>query len=1196
MNRQKSILSYMQKKQEDQKSTIPSNANNVPYQSQKQNQTRFEQFGMAKNHLEDDIIVVGTDTPPEKLPRKILPSNFKANPTDAAGAAGSSLFSSILHKFSREGHEKPNQRNQGDCGLFNSSSKISRNDEGLFKQQTPVKNSQTTSIEAKISDNNYGLGDLSDCGILDDFFGPETPANTRPLVPRFKRVQQDFMGFNDDDDNMKSKRVKLIEEESVNENKKSTMKTFEANISKFEWLNNKNVSDFSDLKTKGVNLFEEEPVSESRKSTMKTFEANKSNFEWLNDKNVSPIPNLKSKRVKFLEEEPANGSKKSTTKTFEANTSKFEWLNSSSIRDASGRRPSDPLYDKRTLYIPPDDMKKMSASQKQYWGVKCQYMDVLLFYKVGQFYELYELDAEIAHKELDWKLTFSGVGKCRQVGISEAGIDEAVRTLIGRGFKVGRVEQIETSEQAKARGRTAIIERKLVQVVTPATTIDGNIGPDAVHLLALTEEQCDTENGLIVYGFAFVDCASLKFWVGSITDDASCAALGALLMQVAPKEVIYQSTGISKEAQKALNKYSSAGSAKLQLTPSPSDSDFIDASKVRQMIHFKGYFRASLNSWGSALDGVIHRDITISALGGLVCHLSRLKLHDVLSNGEILPYQVYKGCLRMDGQTLVNLEIFTNNVDGGSTGTLYKYLDNCVTSSGKRLLRSWICHPLKDVGEINNRLNVVEELMTHSDITLVVTQCLRKLPDLERLLGRVKAIVRSSASLLLPLLGTKLLKRRIKAFGSLVKGLRIGLDLLMILQQKERDISALLNYLVVPPLCGSNGLDGHLTQFEAAVDSDFPKFQDHQVSDCNAETLAVLIELFVKKAILWSQVIDALSCIDVLRSFAVTANSSSGSMCRPVLLPVNSGPMVSCQERGPTLSIKGLWHPYAFGETVGEVIPNDLHLGEDADRSFPRTLLLTGPNMGGKSTLLRSTCLAVILAQLGCFVPGETCILSPVDTIFTRLGATDRIMTGESTFFIECMETASVLRNATDDSLVILDELGRGTSTFDGYAIAYAVFRHLVEKVHCRLLFATHYHSLTKEFSSHPHVSLQHMACSFKPSTSKSMFKADQELVFLYRLTSGACPESYGLQVALMAGIPEKLVRAASKAGQVMKASVAENFKSSEQRASFSTLHEQWLKTVLALAKGAEEECSSDEDSWDTLLCLWLEMKSLYKD
>lgn len=162
------------------------------------------------------------------------------------------------------------------------------------------------------------------------------------------------------------------------------------------------------------------------------------------------------------------------------------------------------------------------------------------------------------------------------------------------------------------------------------------------------------------------------------------------------------------------------------------------------------------------------------------------------------------------------------------------------------------------------------------------------------------------------------------------------------------------------------------------------------------------------------------------------------------------------------LKMKGLRHPFALGETGREPIPNDMILGENEGGHHPRTLLLTGPNMGGKSALLRATCLAVIMAQLGCYVPCENCVLSVVDIIFTRLGATDRIMAGESTFFIECTETASVLHNATQDSLVILDELGRGTSTFDGYAIAYAVFRHLIEKVNCRLLFATHYHPLTR--------------------------------------------------------------------------------------------------------------------------------------
>ncbi|XP_004288695.1 PREDICTED: DNA mismatch repair protein MSH7 isoform X2 [Fragaria vesca subsp. vesca] len=897
----------------------------------------------------------------------------------------------------------------------------------------------------------------------------------------------------------------------------------------------------------------------------------------------SSVPNS-SKRLKVLEEPIVLDKSRGEASEM---ASKFEWLDPSRIRDANRRRPGDPLYDRTSLYIPPDALKKMSASQRQYWDVKCQYMDVVIFFKVGKFYELYEIDAEIGHKELDWKMTLSGVGKCRQVGISESGIDDAVQKLVVRGYKVGRIEQLETSEQAKARGAKAVIPRKLVQVVTPSTTTDGNIGPDAVHLLAIKEGNSGVDNGSVVYGFAFVDCSALKFWIGAISDDASCAALGALLMQVSPKEVIYENRGLSKEAQKALKKYST-GSA-LQLTPVQPVNDFVDASEVSKLIQLKGYFKGSSNSWNHGLDGV-HHDITLPALGTLIDHLSRLMLDDVLRNGDILPYQVYSGCLKMDGQTLINLEIFSNTADGGPSGTLYAFLDNCVTASGKRLLRKWICHPLKSVEAINNRLNVVEDLLGHPEMVPLIAQYLRKLPDLERLFGRVRASVQSSASLLLPLFGKKVLKQRVKVFGTLVKGLRFGLDLLKVLQNEGHMIELLLKLFKVPSLSGSDGLDLYLKQFEAAVDSDFPNYQDHGATDSDAETLSILVELFMEKATEWTDVIHGINCIDVLRSFAVTSSFPGGAMSRPVLLP-QSQTTLNGENGCPTLNIKGLWHPFALGENGGLPVPNDVVLGENTDGYHPRTLLLTGPNMGGKSTLLRSTCLAVILAQLGCYVPCEICVLSLVDIIFTRLGATDRIMTGESTFFVECTETASVLQHATPDSLVILDELGRGTSTFDGYAIAYAVFRHLVEKINCRLLFATHYHPLTREFASHPHVSLQHMACAFR-SKSVSPLKRDQELVFLYRLTSGACPESYGLQVAMMAGIPEKVVEAASKAGQVMKKSVGESFKSSEQRSEFSTLHEEWLKTLLTVSQAGNY---NDEDSLDVLFCLQQELKCSYR-
>ncbi|KAM0829156.1 hypothetical protein ACQ4PT_067060 [Festuca glaucescens] len=805
--------------------------------------------------------------------------------------------------------------------------------------------------------------------------------------------------------------------------------------------------------------------------------------------------------------------------------SKFEWLNPPNIRDANKRQPEDPLYDKRTLFIPPDALRKMSTSQKQYWTVKCKYMDVVLFFKVGKFYELYEVDAEVGQKELDWKMTISGVGKCRQVGISESGIDDAVEKLLARGYKVGRIEQMESAVQAKARGPNSVIERKLVHVSTPSTAADSNIGADAVHLLALKEVAL-ASNGSRVYGFAFLDYAALKIWVGSLEDDDSSAALGALLVQVSPREIIYESSG----------------SVKMQLTPL-SGADFSDASQIKMLVHSKGYFKASTDSWLSALDYSVNQEAVICALGGLIGHLTRLMLEDALKNGEVLPYNVYQTCLRMDGQTLVNLEVFSNSFDGGSSGTLYKHLNHCITASGS--------------------------------ITL---EHLRKVPDLERLLGRVRSTVGLTSAVMLPFVGDKILKRRIKTFGMLIKGLRVGINLLSVLRREDHGISALSKSVDIPTL---SSLDELVHQFEEAIDNDFPRYQDHDIEDDDANTLAILVELFVGKASEWSLVINAISVVDVLRSFAAMALSSSCTLCRPRIL---------VKDKVPILRMKGLWHPYAFAESATGPVPNDLSLGQDLSGHNRFAFLLTGPNMGGKSTIMRATCLAILLAQLGCYVPCTSCELTPADSIFTRLGATDRIMSGESTFLVECTETASVLQNATEDSLVLLDELGRGTSTFDGYAIAYAVFRHLVEQVRCRLLFATHYHPLTKEFGSHPHVSLQHMACMLRPRSGGS---GDKELTFLYRLASGASPESYGLQVATMAGIPMSTVEKASVAGQMMKSKIARNFKSSEGRAEFSTLHEDWLRTILAI--GGVKDGHLDEGTMDTMFCVAQELKSHFR-
>ncbi|KAL0333926.1 UNVERIFIED_CONTAM: DNA mismatch repair protein MSH7 [Sesamum angustifolium] len=543
-----------------------------------------------------------------------------------------------------------------------------------------------------------------------------------------------------------------------------------------------------------------------------------------------------------------------------------------------------------------------------------------------------------------------------------------------------------------------VFQRKLIHVATPATSCEENIGPDAVHLLAIKEDAL-LKNGSISFGFAFVDCAALKFWIGSISDDASCTALGALLMQVSPKEIIYESRGLSREAHRALKKYTLTVLTMLhdnfdflveKAFRLPVDIDVSAALEVRNLIESNRYFSGSSDSSHHIPDGAMLGDLELCALGGLISHLSRLmqsvllQLNDVIRNGDILSYEVYKGFLRMDGQTLVNLEIFNNNADG----TLYKYLNNCITSSGKRLLRNWICHPLQDVEKINNRLAVVEDLMANPEFTLLIAQSLRKLPDLERLLGRVKSSFQSSSVILLPSIGHKILKQRVKVFGSLVRGLRIGIEMLMLMQKHELLSTSLSRVVSLPMLSGNEGLDQSLAQFEA-IDSDFSNYQDHSVTDLEAETLSILMELFTEKATQWSQMIHAINCIDVLRSFAISAVSSCGAMCRPKFTDS------FVETMSPTLHMKGLWHPYALGENGGLPVPNDIHLGGDGRTHSPCSLLLTGPNMGGKSTLLRATCLAVIMAQLGCYVPCESCTLSVVDIIFTRLGAADRIMTGE---------------------------------------------------------------------------------------------------------------------------------------------------------------------------------------------------------
>lgn len=281
----------------------------------------------------------------------------------------------------------------------------------------------------------------------------------------------------------------------------------------------------------------------------------------------------------------------------------------------------------------------------------------------------------------------------------------------------------------------------------------------------------------------------------------------------------------------------------------------------------------------------------------------------------------------------------------------------------------------------------------------------------------------------------------------------------------------------------------------------------------------------------WSDAVACIAELDCLLSLAITSKYQDGASCRPKLVEPTEG-------KSSFLDIRGGVHPSLATLTSGSFIPNDTIIG--AGDNPAKFVLVSGPNMGGKSTLLRQTCSIVIMAQLGCFVPADECTFTPIDRIFTRVGASDRIMQGQSTFLVELEETANILRHATNRSLIILDELGRGTSTFDGTAIAYSVIRFLCEKKQCLSLFSTHYHMLMEDFAKDERIAMYHMACNVDPN--------QKDVTFLYKFIKGTCPKSYGMNVATLAGLPKSLVNKAQQMSQNFEIILAKAHNSGKSR------------------------------------------------
>ncbi|CAL9753886.1 unnamed protein product [Musa acuminata subsp. burmannicoides] len=972
--------------------------------------------------------------------------------------------------------------------------------------------------------------------------------------------------------------------------------------------------------------------------------ASKASLSMTESNAAAPLSN--DRRVQVLDSIGSTITVEAAERFGKREAEKFRFLQEGR-RDVRGRRPGDKNYDPRTLYLPPEFLRTLSGGQRQWWEFKSKHMDKVLFFKMGKFYELFEIDAHIGARELDLQYMKGEQPHC---GFPEKNYSMNLERLTRKGYRVLVVEQTETPEQLEIRrkemgSKDKVVKREICAVVTQGTLMEGESllrNPDTSYLLSIAEHFRSLEvpgKGGVVIGLCVVDVSTSKFMVGQFEDDLERHWLCSILSELRPVEVIKPSKALSPETERVI-KNNTRNPLVNNLLPF---DEFWDAERtineIRKYYSLSEHYLAAQNGCTSAdnagncpvdlpdvltelVNAGIDGSYALSALGGCLFYLRQAFLDEKLikcAKFERLPCSGFfnnlqKPYMILDAAALENLEILENNRSGGLSGTLFAQLDHCVTAFGKRLLKGWLARPLYDIRSIVERQDAVA-FFKGAGLTsaLEFRKELSKLQDMERLLSRLfvscEAHGRNANRVILY---EDAAKKRLQEFIASLHGCEAMIQacssLDTVLTSTE---STLLHYLLtpgkgLPDMCSviehfkdafdwseadrtgriipheggdvdydaackklkdieSNlmrylkeqrkvlgnsevnyvavGKDLYLLEvpesLRGAVPAEYelqsskkgyfrywtPKIKDFlsELSQAEAEKesklkgiLQRLIGQFSEHHSKWRQLVSVIAELDVLISLAIASDYYEGPTCRPVIKEV-------CHENEPYLSARGLGHPMLRSDALGKgsFVPNDVRIGGVGQ---PRFILLTGPNMGGKSTLLRQVCLAVVLAQLGADVPAECFELSLVDRIFVRMGARDNIMAGQSTFLMELSETAGVLSSATQNSLVALDELGRGTATSDGQAIAASVFEYLVHRVQCRGLFSTHYHRLILEYEKNTKVSICHMACQVGKGVG-----GVEEVTFLYRLAPGSCPKSYGVNVARLAGLPSSVLQKAAR-------------------------------------------------------------------
>ena len=798
-------------------------------------------------------------------------------------------------------------------------------------------------------------------------------------------------------------------------------------------------------------------------------------------------------------------------------------------------------------------MAEYSPLMQQYFSIKEEHKDSILFFRVGDFYEMFFDDAILASRELEITLTGKECGqeeRAPMCGVPYHAVDTYVSRLIEKGYKVAICEQLEDPKTTKG-----MVKRDVIRIVTPGTVIESNMLDEKKnnYIMSIFKKG-------IYFGIAICDISTGDFFATQIAENNNFSTLLDEIAKYSPAEIVvnsflYSSLEEINAIRKRFNSY---------IDNSP-DENFVPNNEEL----LSSYNIECENKHLDSLEGF---ELAAGAITSLLQYLTstqKIKLEHI-NHINIYNLQKY---MSLDITARRNLELLERQYDKGKKGTLLWVLDKTSTSMGGRLIRRWISEPLMDRVNINSRLEAVQDLKDNTILREELQKALKKVYDIERLVGKIsygnsngremnslkasleqipeikELLKQSQAPLIIALNNNlddchdlaKLINDAIvdeppitikdggiikEGYNSLVdeykKASTEGKTWLLELEQREKEKTGIKNLKI-----GFNKVFGYyleVTKSNLGYVPDYyirkqtltngERYITEELNELESKILTAEEKLVGLEYELFLQIRDELArniqrlqktasviaTLDVIASLATVADDMN--YVKPIVN--NEGEIDIKEGRHPVIE-KMI--------DSGSFVANDTYLNGEADRLS----IITGPNMAGKSTYMRQVALITLMAQIGSFVPASYAKIGIVDKIFTRVGASDDLSMGQSTFMVEMMEVANILREATKNSLIILDEIGRGTSTYDGLSIAWAVVEHITNKEKCgaKTLFATHYHELTE---------LENTVEGVK-NYSIAVKEKGEDIIFLRKIVKGGTDESYGIHVAKLAGVPQTVVK-----------------------------------------------------------------------